>query len=217
MMKLHWSPRSPYVRKVMVALYEKGLADRVETVRTYADPLVVPQDFLPVNPLGKIPTLELSGPDGTDGVTLYDSRVIMEWADGQSPDGPRLFPAGRDARLLALRDEALGSGILDICMTLLIETRLRTAPMQDARIIAASQLKLGVALDRLETCADHLGARDFDAGHIAIGVALCYLDFRFADLGWRNGRPHLAAWFETFRTRPSVLATEFRDDPRPAG
>lgn len=217
MMKLHWSPRSPYVRKVMVALHEKGLADRIETVRTYADPLVVPQDFLPVNPLAKIPTLELSASDGTDGVTLYDSRVIMEWADGETATGPQLFPANCGARLLALRDEALGSGILDIGMTLLIETRLRTEPMQDARIIAASKLKLGAVLAQLEAYADRLGARDFDVGHIAIGVALCYLDFRFADLGWRDGRPHLAAWFETFRTRPSVIATEFRDDPRPAG
>lgn len=217
MMKLHWSPRSPFVRKVMVALHEKGLADQIETVRTYADPLVVPQDFLSVNPLGKIPTLELTAPDGTDGVTLYDSRVIMEWADGQTTNGPQLFPADHEARLLALRDEALGSGILDIGMTLLIETRLRAEPMQDARIIAACRLKLGAVLDQLEAYAGRLAARDFDAGHIAIGVALCYLDFRFADLGWRDTRAQLAQWFETFRARPSVIATDFRDDPRPAG
>ena len=33
-MKLHWSPRSPYVRKVMIAAHELGLADRLRTVRT---------------------------------------------------------------------------------------------------------------------------------------------------------------------------------------
>ena len=27
MMKLHWSPRSPYVRKVMIFAHETGLAD----------------------------------------------------------------------------------------------------------------------------------------------------------------------------------------------
>jgi hypothetical protein len=34
MMKLHWSPRSPYVRKVMVVAHELGLTDRLAIVRT---------------------------------------------------------------------------------------------------------------------------------------------------------------------------------------
>jgi hypothetical protein len=33
-MLLHWSPRSPYVRKVLIVAHEAGLADRIETVRT---------------------------------------------------------------------------------------------------------------------------------------------------------------------------------------
>ena len=35
-MKLHWSPRSPFVRKVMVVVHELSLADRVTCVRTIA-------------------------------------------------------------------------------------------------------------------------------------------------------------------------------------
>ena len=35
MMKLHWSPRSPYVRKVMIVAHELGLADRLEIVRIF--------------------------------------------------------------------------------------------------------------------------------------------------------------------------------------
>jgi glutathione S-transferase len=34
-MKLHWSPRSPFVRKVMVAAHELGLAEKIECVRQY--------------------------------------------------------------------------------------------------------------------------------------------------------------------------------------
>ncbi len=33
-MKLYWSPRSPFARKVMVFAHEAGLAGRIETVRT---------------------------------------------------------------------------------------------------------------------------------------------------------------------------------------
>ena len=35
-MKLHWSPRSPFVRKVMVAAHDVGVAGRIECVRTVA-------------------------------------------------------------------------------------------------------------------------------------------------------------------------------------
>ncbi len=33
-MKLHWASTSPYVRKVMVAAHELGVADRFELVAT---------------------------------------------------------------------------------------------------------------------------------------------------------------------------------------
>jgi glutathione S-transferase len=59
MMKLHWSPRSPYVRKVMVAAHELGLADRLQTVRTVVGGTTPHAELMRENPLGKIPTLVL--------------------------------------------------------------------------------------------------------------------------------------------------------------
>ena len=35
-MRLHWSPKSPYVRKVMVGAHVLGLAQRMELVRSVA-------------------------------------------------------------------------------------------------------------------------------------------------------------------------------------
>jgi hypothetical protein len=37
-MRLHWSPLSPFVRKVMVAAHELGLADRIGRVRAGVRP-----------------------------------------------------------------------------------------------------------------------------------------------------------------------------------
>lgn len=207
---LHWSPRSPYVRKVMVALHEKGLTDQVRTVRTLADPMLPPKAFFAINPLAKIPTLEREG-----AMPLWDSRVLLEWADLNSDTGPRLFPAAPETRLQALSDEALGTGMLETGITLLVERHMRDTERQDLRVFDACLAKFAAALDYLEANAARLAARDFDAGHISIGVALCYIDFRFGDLAWRSGRPALAAWHESFAARPSVEATTFRDDPRP--
>ena len=56
MMRLHWSSRSPFVRKVMVVAHESGLAERIERVPTVVA-LTRPEiALLPRNPLGKIPT-----------------------------------------------------------------------------------------------------------------------------------------------------------------
>ena len=73
---LHWSPRSPYVRKVMIAAHEMGLQDRLRPVRTVVGGTMPHRELMRINPLGKIPTLEL--PDGT---VLYDSPVICEYLD----------------------------------------------------------------------------------------------------------------------------------------
>lgn len=44
-------------------------------------------------------------------------------------------------------------------------------------------------------------------GAISIGCALGYLDFRYPDLDWRDGRPSCTEWFALFDERPSMAAT----------
>ena len=203
---LHWSPRSPYVRKVMVALHEKELAGSVRTVRTHADPMIPHEGLMAVNPLSKIPTLELD-----DGSVLFDSHVICRWADRTSVSGPHLFPENP----MAERDEALGTGLLDIALPWLVETRLRPEAQRSAELAVVYRTKMNRVADWLEGHVPALEARPFDIGHLSIGVALSYLDFRFDAENWRAGRPKLAEWHAGFAARPSVDATTFRDDPRP--
>lgn len=202
---LHWSPKSPYVRKVMIALHEKGLADQVTTVRTYVDPMVPLRDFMATNPMSKIPTLELE-----TGEILFDSHVICRWADQTGETDTKLFPD----TLIAERDEALGTGLIDIALPWLVEARLRPAALRSDEVIALYRLKMNAVADWLEGRVDDLAARPFDIGHLSIGVALCYLDFRFSDEEWRQGRPKLAAWHAGFCQRKSVKETVFHDDLR---
>jgi len=203
-MKLHWSPRSPYVRKVMVVAHELGLADRMETVRTVVGGTTPHRDLMRANPLGKIPTLVLD-----DGTILFDSPVICEYLDTLH-DGSKLFPAWPD-RLTALRRLALGDGMLDIALAWLGE-RFRPAERQSTPHMALWEAKLRACLPALESEADALAAGRLDIGHIGIGIALSYLDFRFADLRWRDGHPRLAAWQAMFDARPSVQANPPVDD-----
>ncbi len=198
-MTLHWSPRSPYVRKVMIAIHEMGLQDRIKTVRTVAGGTTPHWELMKINPVGKIPTLELE-----DGTAVYDSPVIIEYLDSLH-SGPKLYPTAWPQRLTALRRHALGQGMLDNALPLLGEG-FRPADKQSEPHKELWRAKLRACVDALEDEAESLASSPFSVGHIAIGVALGYLDFRFDSLGWRNGHPKLTAWHATFNARPSVAA-----------
>lgn len=205
MMILHWSPRSPYVRKVMIAIHEMGLQDRIRTVRTIAGGTNILTEFMKVNPVGKIPTLELE-----DGSAVYDSPVIIEYLDTLHT-GPRLYPTAWPERLVALRRHALGQGMLDTALPLLGEG-FRPPERQSEPHKQFWRAKLIYCVDALEQEAEALSESAFSIGHLAIGVALGYLDFRFDSLKWRDGRPKLAAWHATFNARPAVAANMPIDD-----
>ena len=205
LMTLHWSPRSPYVRKVMIVAHELGLAARIAPVRTVVGGTVPHRELMRRAPLGKIPVLEL-----VDGTVLYDSPVICEYLDTLHA-GARLFPEAWPARGTALRRLALGDGMLDVALAWLGE-RFRPADRQSAPHMALWREKLLACVDALEAEAPALAADPFGIGHVGIGVALGYLDFRFAELAWREGRPRLAAWQEGFDARASVRANLPVDD-----
>jgi glutathione S-transferase len=205
MMKLHWSPRSPYVRKVMIAAHEMGLSDQLHCVRTVVGGTTPHLELMQENPLGKIPTLVLQ-----NGTVIYDSLVVCEYLDTLH-DRPKLFPAATPDRLLALRRHALGHGMLDILLPWLSE-RFRPAEKQSEPHMALWRGKIVACVAALEHEADALAASAFSIGHIAIGIALAYLDFRFGELAWRDGHPRLAAWHASFDARPSVVANLPVDD-----
>jgi glutathione S-transferase len=205
MMKLHWSPRSPYVRKVMIVAHELGLQDRLHTVRTVVGGTAPHHELMRINPLGKIPTLELE-----NGSVLYDSPVICEYLDTLH-SGPKLFPPAWPERGVALRRLALGDGMLDAALPWLGE-RFRPAEKQSQPHMDLWRAKLVAAVDALEHEAEALRAGVFSIGHVAVGVGLGYLDFRFGELSWREGHPNLAAWQATFNARPAVQANPPIDD-----
>jgi glutathione S-transferase len=203
-MLLHWSPRSPFVRKVRIVLFEAGLAETVQLQRSVATRTAPNAVLMKDNPLGKLPTLVLA-----DGRAIYDSRVICDYLLA-APGAPPLLPQAYEARFDALRRQALGDGLLDTIL-LWRQEQIRPPGLQSPAMMDDFALRADHALNALEADADRFAALDFDLGHIAIGCALSCLDFRFADRDWRPGRGTLAAWQTTFEARPSAQATRLYD------
>jgi glutathione S-transferase len=201
-MKLRYSPTSPYVRKVSVTAIELGLAGQIERIQTNTQDR--DSGIAEHNPLGKVPALILD-----DGSVLYDSPVICEYLDSLH-DGPKLFPAAGPARWTALRQQALGDGILDAAILRMIETLRRPEALRWQGWIDHQSAKVVRAVDRLQAEAAELQggfADPLTIGGIAAGCALGYLDFRAPELEWRAGRTDLAAWYEDFSQRPSMRET----------
>jgi glutathione S-transferase len=197
-MKLYWSPRSPFVRKVMVCAHELGIAERIEKVYALVAMTQVNREVMQVNPIGRIPALVTA-----EGMVLYDSHVICEYLDAVH-GGSRLFPQETPRRWNALRRLALGDGLLET-LVLWRSEQTRPAGQQSPAVLAAFERKTASALAALERDSAERGS--VDIGDIAIGCALGYLDFRYAELDWRARAPRTAVWFGPFDARPSMQHT----------
>jgi glutathione S-transferase len=197
-MKIYYSAASPFVRKVMVCAAELGL--EMERLPSAAGPVARARTIVADNPLGQVPTFFAD-----DGTVLYDSRVICEYLDHVAGGG-RLFPAPGPARWRALVEQSLGDGVLGSALLARYETVLRPAEKRWTEWYDGQMDKARCGLDRMQEWAPELGER-VDIGTVTLGCALGWLDFRYPDLGWREGRTALAQWFERFGARPSMAAT----------
>ena len=197
MMKLRYSPTSPYVRKITVLAHETGQKDKIELVATnFADPA---NGLSAQNPLAKVPALILE-----NGTTLYDSPVICEYLDSLH-GGTKMFPASGDARWTALRRQALADGIMDAGILRIGEQR-RPANEQSPSWLVKQKDVMARGLDALEAEIGSFG-RNADIGSITVGCAVAYALFRFGGDKPLDNRPKLKAWYETFSQRPSMVAT----------
>ena len=198
MMKLHWSPRSPFVRKVMVAAHELGLAERITPVRTAVAMMKPALALLAENPLGKIPTLVTE-----DGTILYDSLVIVEYLDSLAGGG-RLIPPPGPARWQEFRRHALANGLLDM---LVLWRNERDRPAPSPALIAAFGVKTSAVLATMEAEIGAVAAAPLGLAQITFAIAGAYMDFRFLELEWQQRCPRFSTWQLSFAERPSMRAT----------
>ncbi|MSP04328.1 MAG: glutathione S-transferase [Acetobacteraceae bacterium] len=192
-MKIAYSPNSPYVRKAMACAISRSV-----TIETWV-PAAGSGELAKTNPLSKVPTLITD-----DGMVLYDSPVICEYLDNLG-SAPKLFPPAGPARWNALRQMALGDGIMDACQPRRREIAL---PQDAGRIeyIATQRAKVDRGIAVLEAEADTLGALT-TIGEITIACALGYLDFRYANEPWRQAAPKLTAWYAKVSAMPPIAQT----------
>ena len=202
-MKLHWSPRSPFVRKVMIVAHEAGVADRFDKVRSVANRTKANPDIIKDSPVGRIPVMVLD-----NGVVLSGSYSICEYLDSLH-NGHKLIPPESAQKWRELELHGIADGLLDTLVAWRGEY-MRPEPHQD--ICDTCTTKTNACLDWLTLRCKTFAKEDYAIGQITTGIALDYLDFRFSELDWRRHRPMLSEWHQSFSKRPSTKLTEIVND-----
>lgn len=191
-MQLLVSDTSPYARKCRILLRELNLLKRV--TETDAHPFQDGETLLSANPLGRVPCLVMD-----DGRALTESTVIAAYLNEAADQS---WTSDWDDRRL----EALGTGLIDLAVGRRVEM-VRDEAIYSDYWLGRRERGIARALDQLEAECE-TGIERASLGALTIATALSYLDFRYPEADWRDGRPNLAALFEAWAVRDAFADTE---------
>jgi len=179
----------PYVQRAVIILIEKN----VEHKKRYIDLANKPDWFVAISPLGRVPILE------TDGVTLFESQVIVEYLDEVTFGSIHPKNALEKARHRSWIE--FGSETLKLISVL----------YQAVDVIeyekACLALKSKFTIIENEIAGPFFDGKDFRMIDGVWGTIFRYFDVfdRHMTLGIMDGLPRVELWRKTISQRPSVI------------
>ena len=193
-MKIYGFPLSPFVRKVLVAVKEKGLeAEVVPSNPSHPD-----EEFAAVSPFHKIPAFR----DGD--FTIADSTAIVTYLDAKYPD-PALLPASPEARARAVWFEEVADTVFIPAAAPIVLNRFLRPQIFGVEGIEADAAAAEEAVKRplayLESAVGDCWLDDaFTVGDIALASPIRTLGYA----GWEldsASYPRLSAWYGRVQER----------------
>ncbi len=194
MIKLFFSPASPYARKVRVLAIELELNKQIQFIHCH--PFDNQAQLLNLNPLGKVPVLEI------DGGCILDSSVICDYLlqlSTLSKPSAEDFWQQRTALSIA-------QGLLDIAVAWRRETMREEKLQSDfwqQRSLQASVRSLQWFEQRIDKVAAFP-----DLTAITLACALEYFCFRHPQFDWQQSCVKLANWLNGLQHRESIKTTK---------
>ncbi len=196
---IHGVSASPFVRKVRVALEEKGLEYDLEPVM----PGNVPDSFRKLTPVGKVPVY-------VDGeLVLPDSSVICAYLERTHPE-PRLYPAddaqyGRALWFEEYADTKIVEVVAPVFSQRFVQTKLMKQPSDEAIVAQHLEVLIPPVLDYLESQLREdawMVGDDFGIADISIGTV--FVNLRHGGEAVDAARwPRLRAYLDRVHARPS--------------
>ncbi len=205
---VYGAPYSVYVRAVRLALEEKGVAYRLDTVDVFAEG-GPPASLLERQPFGRIPAFE------HDGFTLYEAGAIERYVDEAFP-GPALQPSApreraRVNQLTSILDSyAYRSLVWDIYVERVSAPRQGRAP-DEARIQAAlpkAQLCLR-AISDLMNGGPYLAGSTLTLADLHVAPMFAYFTLAPEAEALLTEQLAIKAWWASMIGRPAMQATAY--------
>jgi glutathione S-transferase len=204
-MRLYSGPLSLFSRKVEIALYEKGIDfERIEVAFTQTEGYRPKHpDVMAANPKGQVPVL-------VDGdLTLFDSRVILEYLEDAFPIPP-LYPSAPSekarCRLMELyADEILFADVRRLMYR--TEPPPADADRQKARQEEGRRGVEGI-LGHYGWLEEQLASKEHFCSALSVADIAMFMTVHYAVRlnGPRlDSFPALAAWYHRIGERPSAV------------
>ena len=201
---------SPYGRKVMIALREKGIPFEIEWDIPWHKDTTVHH----YNPLQQLPILL-----GERGEVVYESSYILAWLERHYPSPP-LSPSDLDDTLAVRLYQVLGVGIMDAITRINFE--MARPDGHQSRVWMDRQRRK--ILGAVAELGKLIGNREFAVGSalshadLETGIVLGHFDFMAKNIPalshlldgqiqWRQRHPNLALYIDNLETRPSFKAS----------
>jgi len=190
-MKLLYTKRSPFARKVRVIALEKGITlDLIDE-----DLQKKSQRLLDANPLGKVPTLILE-----NGTPVFDSPVICQYLDSIN-DKNIMIPREVFERIEVLKWEAFSDDLMITAINFYME-KIRHPQDFHKDFCTTLENNIQLAYGHIDKNLPKL--KSFNLSSIAVASAIGYIHFRLPHLKVQG---KLSQWFEEISKRPSMAQT----------
>lgn len=193
-MKLFYTTRSPYARKVRVVALEKGIDLELQA----EDLTAKSEELLSLNPVGKIPVLAAD-----DGTILCDSSAICAYLEDFQKQ-PAMVPAAPAPYWRMMNLDAVAKGLTDITVAVFYEKRIHPQDFH-TRFIANKEEAIVRTLEYLDAHLSDL--KDFNMAAAATACAIGYIQFRVGHLWPQNSCQRLTQWYDEISQRESLQQT----------
>ena len=198
-LKFYYHPFASFCQKVLVALYENGIA---------FEPLIVDlgdpksrADFLAIWPIGRFPVLQ----DDANGSTIPESTIIIEYL-AQHYSGPTdLVPREPDLALHTRLWDRFYDNYVHVPMQKIVTDCLRPPSHNDTYGVEEARTLLKTSygiIEREMTNKEWANGSGFSMADCAAMPALYYANI-VEPIGVTH--PNLKAYFERLMSRPSFV------------
>lgn len=199
--QLYFSLRSPFSRRVRIALHRLSLPFEPMEISVF-NPT---REFLETNPLGTVPALRVK--KGKEEWVLRDSATILEYLHENY--GEKIWPSELATRTRVRAASTLAEGLMTQTVALFLE-RIRKLPALECELEYETNLEMTlnhIASQPLFTAPWKVSDFQLTQAGYDLMVALDYMKLRLPSLDFAAKWPELERFFETHKNRNDLAPT----------